>query len=95
MLLIAVETVEAVSLYWGETPAHTTKLRDCLSFANEVWNLNFQNIRLSRDEVTGEAEEPLPRPLTSAQIRSRQWLWWPAMTLVRVPQRDELCDEIT
>ena len=55
VLPLAVETVEAVSLYWGKTPVHTTKLRECPSFANEVmWNLNFQNIRLSRDELCDE-----------------------------------------
>jgi hypothetical protein len=53
-LLCATGTAQAVSLYWGKTPVHTSRLQECLAFANDAMrNLNVQNIRLSRDEVAG------------------------------------------
>jgi hypothetical protein len=53
-LVCVTGTAQAVSLYWGKTPVHTSKLQECLSFANDAMrSLNVQHIRLSRDEVAG------------------------------------------
>ncbi|WOJ89303.1 hypothetical protein RZS28_16115 [Methylocapsa polymorpha] len=53
-LMLVPGTAGAVSLYWATTPVHTSKLNQCLSFAQDAMrDLNVQNIRLGRDEVAG------------------------------------------
>jgi hypothetical protein len=47
-------TANAFYLYWGKTHVNTSVLNVCHSFANDAMrSLNFQNIRLSQDEVAG------------------------------------------
>jgi len=53
-LLVVPGTAGAVSLYWATTSVHTSKLNQCLSFAQDAMrDLNVQNIRLGPDEVAG------------------------------------------
>jgi ABC-type ATPase with predicted acetyltransferase domain len=52
--LTAIETANAAFLWWDKTPVHTASLKECFSVVQEAMqSLNYQNIRLSRDEVAG------------------------------------------
>lgn len=55
-LLAGAEAADAASLWWDKTRVHTASVRECLAIAHEAMQgLNYQNIRLSRDEVAGSA----------------------------------------